>query len=104
MNSRSRSTGGVAVAAAVAVAMSVVAGPVVHAEPLTPLTPAELQYLDQLRKVFAAKHDPSAFRSDGELLTMGQFVCDKRATGQVGAGATFQTPAVTQLALIYLCP
>ena len=77
---------------------------VAHAEPLTPLTPGELQYLEQLRKVFAAKHDPSAFRSDGELLTMGRLVCDKADVGQVGQGATFQSPAITQLAFIYLCP
>lgn len=100
VNSRKRLT----VGALVAVVVSVAAGPTVHAEPLTPLTPGELQYLDQLRQVFAAKHDPSAFRSDGELLTMGQFVCDKRGAGQVGAEATFQSPAITQLALIYLCP
>ncbi len=87
-----------------AVVVSVAAGPLVHAEPLTPLTPGELQYLDQARQVFAAKHDPSAFRSDGELLTRGHFVCDKRGAGQVGAEATFQPPAITQLALIYLCP
>lgn len=75
-----------------------------HAEPLTPLTPGENQYLDQLHRVFAAKHDPSAFRSDGELLVYGQFACAKRNAGQVGEGATFQSPAITQLALIYLCP
>jgi hypothetical protein len=100
VNSRKR----LAIVGLVAVAVSVAASPLVHAEPLTPLTPGELQYLDQARQVFAAKHDPAAFRSDGELLTMGHFVCDKRATGQVGAGATFQSPVVTQLALIYLCP
>ncbi|MBB3604771.1 hypothetical protein FHT40_004449 [Mycolicibacterium sp. BK556] len=100
MNSRK----GLTVAALVAVVVSVAAGPPAHSEPLTPLTPGELQYLDQLRKVFAAKHDPSAFRSDGELLTRGQFVCDMRRAGQVGAETTFQSPAIVQLALIYLCP
>jgi hypothetical protein len=85
-------------------AVSMSGAQLAHAEPLTPLTPNELQYLDQLRQVFAAKHDPSAFRSDGELLTSGQFVCDKAGTGQIGQAATFQSPAITQLALIYLCP
>jgi hypothetical protein len=100
VNSRKRLT----VGALVAVIVGLVSGPLVHAEPLTPLTPGELQYLDHLRQVFAVKHDPSAFRSDGELLTMGRFVCDKRAGGHVGAANTFQTPAITQLAFIYLCP
>lgn len=100
MNSRNR----LMVGALAAVIVCVTAGPAVHAEPLTPLTPGELQYLDQLRKVFAIKHDPAAFRSDGELLTRGRFVCDKRAVGQVGSDATFQSPAIIQLALIYLCP
>ncbi len=89
--------------------LAVVAGAVLgiapgHAEPLTPLTWNEIQYLDGLRKVFAANHDPAAFRSDGELLTDGHFVCAKSASGQVGWETTFKTPAVTQLAFIYLCP
>ena len=99
MNNRLRVT----VGALVAAIASVAAGPLVHADPLTPLTPGEVQYLDQAREVFAAKHDPSAFRSDGELLTRGHFVCDERGADQGGAGATFQPPAITQLALIYLC-
>lgn len=74
------------------------------AEPLTPLTANEVQYLEQLRKVFAASHDPTAFRGDGELLTDGHFVCANREAGLVGEGATFKTPAITQLAFIYLCP
>jgi hypothetical protein len=100
VNSRKR----LAIGALAAVIVSVAAGPTVLAEPLTPLTPGELQYLDQLRQVFAVKHDPQAFRSDGELLTLGHWVCDKRASGHVGAANTFQTPAITQLAFIYLCP
>ena len=100
VNSRTRLTVGVLVAMVVSVA----AGPAVHAEPLTPLTPGELQYLDQLHQVFEAQHDPSAFRSDGELLARGQFVCAKRRVGQVGAEVTYQSPAITQLAFIYLCP
>ncbi|MEH3136460.1 MAG: hypothetical protein PGN30_15850 [Mycolicibacterium neoaurum] len=74
------------------------------ADPLVPPTPAEVAFLDHARKVFAASHDPTSFRSDGELLGYGRYVCDKRAAGYVGAPATLVTPAVTQLALIYLCP
>ena len=95
------------IGALVAAAIGLVSSPLGHADhegPLTPLTPGETQYLDQLHKVFAAQHDPVAFRSDGELLTLWEFACDKAKTGQIGQGATFQTPAVTQLALIYLCP
>jgi len=82
---------------------AVTAAPV-QSEPLTPLTPAEVQYLEQLRRVFALNHDPAEFRSDGELLSYGRFSCDRRAAGYVGQGATLMTPAVTQLAFIYLCP
>jgi hypothetical protein len=87
-----------------ALAINVVGALPAHAEPLTPLTPNQSQYLDQLHRVFAASHDPAAFRSDGELLTDGQFVCAKRNVGQIGAEATFKSPAITQLAFIYLCP
>lgn len=98
---------GIASCAAV-VAIAVGAAPALAdpltSDPLTPLTPNEVQYLDQLRKVFAAKHDPAAFRSDGELLGDGHFVCAKRDVNQVGQAVTFMTPAITQLAFIYLCP
>jgi len=76
-----------------------------QAEPLTPLTPAELQYLEQVRKVLTVGHDNAVQRSDGELLVAGRFVCEKRAShGAVGTEATLVTPAITQLAFIYLCP
>jgi hypothetical protein len=75
-----------------------------HAEPLAPLTPAETQYLEQLHRVFAASHDPIAFRNDGELLDRGRYVCSFRDLGFGGQPATQQTPAINQLALIYLCP
>lgn len=75
-----------------------------RAEPLTPLTPAEDQYLQQLRRVFSANHDPSAVKSDGELLSDGRFVCERRSRGFVGQPTTYMTPAITQLAFIYLCP
>lgn len=78
--------------------------PVAAAEPLTPLSPAEVEYLQQLRSVFAAHQDPTAFRSDGELLDQGRMVCHQRENGLVGAAATLVTPAVTQLAFTYLCP
>lgn len=75
-----------------------------QAEPLTPLTPAETQYLEQLHRVFAASPDPIAFRSDGELLERGRHVCSFRDLGFAGQPATLQTPAINQLAFIYLCP
>lgn len=75
-----------------------------QAEPLTPLTPAENQYLEQIRRVFAASHDPVAFNSDGELLNDGRFACESRARGFVGQAATFLSPVVTQVAFVYLCP
>lgn len=100
MNIKKRLT----IAALAITAVSVAVSPLAHADPLTPLTPGEVQYLDHARQVFAAKHDPVAFRSDGELLTLGRYVCDKRAAGFVGSGTTYQSPVVTQLALIYLCP
>lgn len=79
--------------------------PLGTAEPLTPLSPAEVEYLQQLRHVFAAHQDPTAFRSDGELLDQGWMVCHQRERNSlVGAAATLVTPAVTQLAFIYLCP
>lgn len=92
------------VALVAALAIGVVGAQPAHADPLTPLTPAEIAYLDHAHLVFAASHDPVAFRSDGELLDLGRFACDKRAAGFVGTEATFVTPALTQLAFIYLCP
>jgi hypothetical protein len=77
---------------------------VAQAEPLTPLTPGQVQYLDHARRVFAVSHDPTGFRSDGELLVDGRFACDERATGYVGSGATYVPAALIQLAFIYLCP
>ncbi|MDO3402717.1 hypothetical protein QWI29_21975 [Mycolicibacterium neoaurum] len=76
----------------------------VQAEPLTPPTPGEVQYLEQLRRVFAISHDPAEFRSDGELLSYGRFVCDRRTHGFVGQATTMMPPAITQLAFLYLCP
>lgn len=75
-----------------------------QAEPLTPLSPTELQFLEQLHRVLTVSHDPIAFRSDGELLDRGRLVCQKRDNGLVGQPATLQSPAITQLAFIYLCP
>lgn len=75
-----------------------------QADPLIPPTPAEIDFLDHAHQVFAASHDPVAFRSDGQLLSDGWFACDKRAAGFVGTEATLVTPALTQLAFIYLCP
>jgi len=75
-----------------------------QAEPLTPLNPAELQYLDKLHQVFSISHDPLGFRSDGELLDRGRYVCTRRDLGSVGQAAIQQPPAISQLAFIYLCP
>ncbi|WP_293002371.1 hypothetical protein [Mycobacterium sp.] len=78
--------------------------PLAHADPLTPLTPNEIRYLDQARQVYSVAHNPTAFRSDGELLTDGRYACDKRAAGFEGVGATFIDPVLSQLAFIDLCP
>ena len=86
------------------VALMVAGAQSAHAAPLTPLTPAELSYLEQLHRVFAASHDPIAFRSDGELLDRGRRVCAYQDLRLVGQPATLETPAINQLALIYLCP
>lgn len=87
-----------------ALASSLAAAPLLHAEPLTPLTPGEIQYLDQARLIYAESHNPKAFRSDGEMLVDGHYACDKRAAGIVGLEATFVDPVLNQLAFIYLCP
>lgn len=89
---------------AVALPLSVDVTPTALAEPLTPLTQAEADYLQQLHRVFATYRDPAEFRSDGELLDLGRYVCIQSSHGLVGYGATQITPAITQLALIYLCP
>jgi hypothetical protein len=55
--------------------------------------------------VLTVGHDNAVQRSDGELLVAGRYVCEKRAShGAVGTEATLVTPAITQLAFIYLCP
>lgn len=87
-----------------ALVVSLPGAPPAPAEPLTPLSPGELEYLGQLRQVFSEYRDPTEFRSDGELLQLGRDVCRRRDLGIVGAPATLVTPAISQLALIYLCP
>jgi hypothetical protein len=91
-------------ASLLAVGVSFAGAQPVQAEPLTPLSPAELQYLDQLHRVLPLSHDPIAFRSDGELLNRGRYVCRQRDQGLIGQPATLESPAITQLAFIYLCP
>ena len=76
----------------------------VHADPLTPLTPNEIQYLEQARKVMTATRDPMAFHGDGRLLVDGRYACARRPTDMVGNSGTFVDPILTQLAFIYLCP
>lgn len=87
-----------------ALAVSLIGVPSAPAEPLTPLSPAEVEYLGQLRQVFSEYRDPAEFRSDGELLDLGHRVCRQRDDGVVGSGATLLTPAISQLAFVYLCP
>jgi hypothetical protein len=91
-------------ASLLAVGVSFAGAQPAQAEPLTPLNPAELQYLEQLHRVLPLSHDPIAFRSDGELLNRGRYVCRQRDQGVVGQAATLESPAITQLAFIYLCP
>lgn len=100
MTSRKKFT----VGALMVVAVSATVPPPAHAEPLTPLTPGEVQYLNRAHQVYAASPNPMALRSDGELLIDGRYACDKRAAGYVGLGATFVDPVLSQLAFIYLCP
>ena len=88
----------------VGLVINVTVAPTAQADPLIPPTPAEIDFLDHAHQVFAASHDPVAFRGDGQLLSDGWFACDKRAAGFVGTEATLVTPALTQLAFIYLCP
>ncbi len=78
--------------------------PRADAEPLTPLTSAELQYLDHARRVFSVSHDPVAFRSDGRLLDLGRYACANRTAGFVGTESTAVPAVLTQLAFLYLCP
>jgi hypothetical protein len=78
--------------------------PPAQAQPLTPLAPNEIHYLEQLRRVFAVSRNPTSFRSDGELLTLGRYACDERRAGLVGSPVTYVDPVVTQLAFISLCP
>jgi hypothetical protein len=79
--------------------------PVAQADPLVPPTPAEIAYLDHLRRVLAVAPVPEGFNNDGELLDKGRYACDMRDdAGLVGYEATLVPPAVTQLAFIYLCP
>ncbi|WP_240431293.1 hypothetical protein [Mycobacterium kyogaense] len=77
--------------------------PTARAEPIAPLTPAEAEYLQQLHYVLRVTHDPIAFKGDGELLTRGRRVCEMNDLGLYGAPATLETPAINQLARIYLC-
>ena len=91
-------------AALVAIGTNVIPGALAQAEPLTPLTQAELQYLEQVRRVFSVSPDNAAARSDGELLDAGRRACGHRADGYLGYEATRVSPIIAQLAFVYLCP
>lgn len=94
-----------ALAAVLAATVCLADVPVAQAEPLIPPTPAEIQYLDHLRRVLPGSRDPAAFNSDGELLDKGRYVCYMRdANDLVGYEATLVSAIVSQLAFIYLCP
>jgi len=78
---------------------------VAQADPLTPLTPGENQFLDQARRLFPGSGDPDAFKSDGQLLDQGRYACFRRdSSGLVGYEVTYVSPIITQLAFVYLCP
>jgi hypothetical protein len=82
-----------------------VSAPTAQSDPLTPPTPAEMQFLDQARRLLAIAPDSMvAFNSDGELLNQGRQACFMRDKGRVGYEATTLPPIITQLALVYLCP
>lgn len=82
-----------------------VSATVAPADPLTPPTPAEMQFLDQARRLLPIAPDSMvAFNSDGELLDQGRQACFMRDHGRVGYEASMLPPIVTQLALVYLCP
>ncbi|MUL64539.1 hypothetical protein BOO86_08710 [Mycobacterium sp. CBMA 234] len=89
---------------ALAIAVNVAGADPAQADPLTPLTPGEVEYLQQVRNVLTVSHNDAAFRSDGELMVEGRYACQQRARGFVGQQATLLPSAVTQLAFIYLCP
>ena len=79
--------------------------PVARAEPLVPPNPAEIQYLNQLRRILPGTGDTQAFNNDAELLAKGRYVCYMRDANElVGYEATLVSATVTQLAFIYLCP
>lgn len=78
--------------------------PLSHADPLTPLTPNEIQYLDAARQVFAVSRDPASSRDDGQTLLDGRYACGERDNGLVGYPVTYVSPILTQLAFAYLCP
>lgn len=83
----------------------VVGPPAAQADPLVPLSPAELQFLEQARSILPRAGDPIAFNSDGELLDQGRLVCVRRDDyGLVGTGATLISSVIAQLAFVYLCP
>lgn len=76
-----------------------------RADPLIPPTPAEVQYLEQARRILPGSGDSVASNGDGDLLQRGRFACYQRdVIGLVGVNATFVSPILTQLAFIYLCP
>jgi hypothetical protein len=90
---------------AVAGAAGLFAAPSTSADPLTPPTPAEVKYLNDLRRIFPGTRDSAEFRGDGELLELGWYVCRQRDSANVvGYGATGVSPLISQVAFIDLCP
>lgn len=69
-----------------------------------PLSPGEIQFLEELHRAFSGSGDPSAFHSDGQLLAQGWYACHQLRVGLVGRGATYVPDIVTRLAFTHLCP
>jgi hypothetical protein len=78
---------------------------VARADPLVPPSTAEVQFLEQVRRLLPLAGDSRAFNNDAELLNQGRDACRLRKDlGLIGEPLTYVPPVVTQLAFIYLCP
>ncbi|QLL08702.1 hypothetical protein [Mycobacterium vicinigordonae] len=78
--------------------------PAAPADPLVPLTPEEVRYLDHLHQLLPGHGDPAVSHGDGWLLEKGWYACSKKAQGFVGAPTVLLSPIITQVAYADLCP